>query len=52
MSALLAHAQRSKPVDFVGIALIAYMTFKENLVLLILPLARHRSARILPVDRH
>jgi hypothetical protein len=32
MSAQLAHAQRSKPVDFVGIALIAYMTFKVNLV--------------------
>jgi len=30
--ARLAHAQRSKPVDFVGIAYIAYMTFKVNLV--------------------
>lgn len=25
-------AQRSEPVDFVGIAYIAYMTFKVNLV--------------------
>ena len=35
--ARLAHAQRSKLVDFVGIALIAYIAFKVNLVLLILP---------------
>ena len=33
MSAQLAHAQRSEPVDFVGIALIAYIAFKGNLVL-------------------
>ena len=52
MSAQLAHAQRSEPLDFVGIALIAHIAYKKNLVLLILPLARHRSARILPVDRH
>jgi hypothetical protein len=32
MSAQLVHAQRSEPVDFVGIAYIAYMTFKVNLV--------------------
>jgi len=29
----LAHAQRSKPVDFLGIAYIAYIAFKVNLVL-------------------
>jgi hypothetical protein len=52
MSALLARAQRSEPVDFVDIALIAHIAYKKNLVLLILPLAWHRLARILPVDRH
>ena len=33
MSAQLAHAQRREPVDFVGIALIAHIAFKGNLVL-------------------
>ena len=32
MSAQLAHAQRREPVDFVGIALIAYIAYKKNLV--------------------
>jgi hypothetical protein len=32
MSAQSAHAQRSEPVDFVGIALIAYIAYKNILV--------------------
>jgi hypothetical protein len=32
MSAQLAHAQRREPVDFVGIAYIAYIAYKLNLV--------------------
>jgi hypothetical protein len=31
MSAQLAHAQRSEPVDFVGIAHIAHIAYKLNL---------------------
>jgi hypothetical protein len=32
MSAQLARAQRSRPLDFVGIAYIAYIAYKLNLV--------------------